>query len=131
MLAIRADRENDDRRQYERIAAGGLKVGLSCAAHGTVSATVKDISLGGAALFCDWPCAAGTEIKLRFPGDEFEVSSRVVTIRDGQLGVAFRQDPQTLVHIAQAIHQIAAADGLCRSTEKNRLALSPVTFQAA
>ena len=123
MVAIRADQQNDNRRQYERIVGGGMKVGLSCAAHGTVSATVKDISLGGATLFCDWPCAAGTEIKLRFPVGEFEVSSRAVNIRDGQLGVAFRQDPQTLVHIAQAIDQIEAAGGSCRSVEKNQLAL--------
>ena len=70
MVAIRADQQNDNRRQYERIVGGGMKVGLSCAAHGTVSATMKDISLGGATLFCDWPCAAGTEIKLRFPVGE-------------------------------------------------------------
>ena len=118
MLAIRGDQPNDNRRQYERIAGGGMKVGLSCAAHGTVSATVKDISLGGAALFCDWRCAAGTEIKLRFPVGEFEVSSRVVDTRDGQLGVAFRQDPQTLVHIAQAIDQIEAAMGRVGQSKK-------------
>jgi methyl-accepting chemotaxis protein len=110
MMAIRNDRPNDNRRQYERIAGGGTNVELSCAAHATVSATVIDISLGGAALACDWRCAAGTEIGLRFLANEPEVPSRVVNVRDGKLGVAFSQDPRTLVQVSQAIDRIVAAD---------------------
>jgi methyl-accepting chemotaxis protein len=108
--AIRNDEHTDVRRQYERIKGGGLKVELSSPALGTVSATVVDISLGGAALVCNWRCEAGTEFKLRFVQHEPAVSVRAVRSSDGYLGVAFRQDPQTLMQVSQAMDRITAAE---------------------
>ena len=108
MQAMRTSQESEQRRKYERIEGAGTQVDLRRAEHGTASKKIIDISLGGAALACDWPCEAGTEIMLCLPGGGPEVSSRVVSVRGNVLAVAFRQDPQTLAHVAQAIDWITA-----------------------
>jgi methyl-accepting chemotaxis protein len=108
VAAMRVSAESKDGRMYERVPGGNAVVTLRCDTHGNASAKLINISSGGAALACDWLCQAGTEIMLRLPGDGPEVSSRVVDVRAGVLVVAFRQDPETLGHLDQAVSRIAA-----------------------
>jgi methyl-accepting chemotaxis protein len=108
MTAMLKSQHPEDRRRYERIPGAGTVINLTSAAHGTAAAKIVDIALGGAALSCDWPCPAGMEIRLTLPGSGVIVSSRVVGIRGGVLVVAFRQDPETLARVGQAVDWIAA-----------------------
>jgi methyl-accepting chemotaxis protein len=108
VTAMRRTQSNEDRRKYERIAGGNATVGLRSAASGTSSATILDISLGGAALSCNWPCERGDEVMIRLPGGGPEISSRVVNIRENVMAVAFRLDPETLGHVSRTLDWIAA-----------------------
>jgi len=108
MTAVRQSQKSADRRQYERIPGDKTAVTLRIDTHGPVSALLVDISLGGAGLSCGIPCKAGTEIWVTLPGSGLDVSSRAVNIRNNVLGVAFRQDAQTLSKVRQAIDWIAA-----------------------
>ena len=108
VAAMRRSQDSGDRRKYERIAGGHAKVNLQSTAHGIAQTTIIDISLGGAALSCDWLCPVGTEMTLGLPGDSAEVFLRVVRVHDGVLHVAFRQDPETLRHVERAIDWILA-----------------------
>ena len=79
LTAMRMSQETDNRRRYERIAGGDAVVNLRCPAHGPLRRRVFDISLGGAALVCDWRCEVGTEIMITLAGGGPEISSRVVS----------------------------------------------------
>ncbi|WP_161993710.1 methyl-accepting chemotaxis protein [Muricoccus nepalensis] len=65
--AMRAVQKNDERRRYERISGSGASIRLKCATYGTGSAVLQDISLGGAALACEWPCDVGAEVLVGLP----------------------------------------------------------------
>lgn len=108
VTAMRASQNTDDRRRYERVSGAGATVNLSSDGYGEVVAKIIDISLGGAALSCDWACPVGTEIVIELPGRGSEVSSRVVSVRGGVLAVAFRQDPAALGSIGQTIDWITS-----------------------
>jgi methyl-accepting chemotaxis protein len=107
MTAMLDSQRSDNRRKYERIPGSDTAITVTCSKHGTASAKIIDISLGGAALSCSWQCQVGTEVMLCLPGSGHQVSSRVVHARGGALAVAFRQDPETLRVVAQAVDWIA------------------------
>jgi methyl-accepting chemotaxis protein len=106
VAAMGRTQNSENRRKYERVPGSDVTVTLRCDAYGIISTKIIDISLGGAAFSCGWPCHAGTEIMVGLPNGGPEVFSRVVTVRDNKLAVAFRQDPETLGHVEQAIHWI-------------------------
>ena len=60
---------------------------------------LSDVSLGGAALLCEWPCDIGAEVLVGLPGANDFVSARIVTSCQGLLAVAFRQDETTLKRV--------------------------------
>ena len=105
--AMRRSQNSTDRRRYERVSGGKHVAGLRCASHGTAQAPIIDISLGGVAFRCAWPCERGNEVLVSLPGDSVPVSARVVAARDGVLAVAFRQDPDSTARITQALSVIA------------------------
>jgi methyl-accepting chemotaxis protein len=108
VTAMRTSQQGGKRRKYERIPGHDTAVRLWTAKLGPASASIIDISLGGAALACDWPCEPGTEILVDLPGVGVPVSSRVINARGDVLAVAFRQDPETLTRVGQAIDRINA-----------------------
>ncbi len=108
MSAMRQNQGSDERRKYERMPGGDAVADLRSDAHGAASCRIIDISLGGAALLCDWPCEAGTEIMLRLPGGGAEAPARAVGARGDKLGVSFRQDPATLSEVGKAVEWITA-----------------------
>ena len=109
MTAMRLSQASDDRRRYERRPGGDAVADLRSEAYGLASSCgIIDISLAGVALACEWPCQVGTEIMVRLPGGGPEVSSRVVSVRDKIVAVAFRQDPATLSEVGKVIDWIAA-----------------------
>ena len=69
----------------------------------SMSATIVDISLGGAAFECDWPSAAGAELLVELPGRGGQTTARVVRSGDHMLCVTFRQDASTLNGVQRAL----------------------------
>jgi methyl-accepting chemotaxis protein len=106
IIAQRASEQGGNRRKYERIAGRNAVARLSNPVHGSVSAPITDISLGGAALMCSWPCEVGTQIMVGLPGNSAEVSARVVSRRGNVIGIAFRQDPAALVAVGRTMDTI-------------------------
>jgi methyl-accepting chemotaxis protein len=104
--AMRASQQSGDRRRYERMPGGEAPVKLRCDTHGSGSATIHDISLGGASLICEWPCDVGAEVLVGLPETKDFVSARIVDSRDSVLIVSFRQDERTLGCVSRAIDVI-------------------------
>jgi hypothetical protein len=71
-----------------------------------VSASIVNISPGGAALACDWSRPPGTEILVDLPGSGDGAAARVVSCCDGTLRITFRQDPATLKRVGRALEII-------------------------
>jgi methyl-accepting chemotaxis protein len=114
--AVRTSQQGGKRRKYERIPGRDTAARLWTAKLGPGSAVIIDISLGGAALACDWACEPGTEILVDLPGVGTPVSSRVINARGSVLAVAFRQDPETLTRVGQAIDRINAKAGRAKGS---------------
>ncbi len=111
VTAMQTSQVSGDRRKYERIPGGNATVRLRHALHGSATAVLANISLGGMLLKCGWPCDPGSEIFVELPDGGAEVTARVVAARDALLAIAFRQDPVTLTHVEQAFDRIAACVG--------------------
>jgi hypothetical protein len=123
VTAMRTSQQSGKRRKYERIPGLDTVTRLWTVKQGPGSAAIIDISLGGAGLACDWRCEPGTEILVDIPGVGVPVSSRVINARGGVLAVAFRQDPETLTHVGQAIDRInAKANGAKANAAKTGVA---------
>ncbi|MGI3778281.1 MAG: methyl-accepting chemotaxis protein [Janthinobacterium lividum] len=100
--------QNGDRRRYERISGEGFVATLSCTTHGSGRGDIADISLGGVAVQCDWPCDIGNLTLVGLPGSDHPVTARVVSSENHLLHVAFRQDQDSLAQIGKAITLIEA-----------------------
>ncbi len=107
VVAMQTSDKSGERRKYERIK-GDASAQLRHVALGTTSARVINMSLGGAALRCDWLCDAGSEIIVGLPDAGADVPGRVVDHKEGVLRVAFRQDPKTLDTVERAFEAILA-----------------------
>jgi methyl-accepting chemotaxis protein len=107
VTAMRASQKNSNRRKYERVPGANAVARIRHPVHGTASAPINDVALGGAALACSWPCAIGTQIMVALPGVKDEVSARVVSARGNVIGIAFRQDPAALAAVSQAMDHIS------------------------
>jgi len=106
LKAMRAD--DGARRNYERIHGGGMIASLQRPGGLSIDVPVIDISRGGAAFDCRQAFQPGTEITFGFPVIPGPASGRVVRCQDGVLGVAFRQDPETLGRVDAAMAAIQA-----------------------
>ncbi|WP_198379352.1 methyl-accepting chemotaxis protein [Roseomonas sp. KE2513] len=109
--AMRAVQEGDGRGRYERIPAAGAPARLKCATYGTGSAILRDISLGGASLACDWPCDVGAEVLVGLPGESDFAWARIVNSRGGVLDVAFRQDVPTQALVTRTMEGLVNRSG--------------------
>jgi len=115
LTAMQTSEQSGDRGKYERIDGAGRQAELRAGAFGVAAAPIIDISLGGAALGCGWPCEIGDEIHVRLPGTLAEVAARVVGQGGDLIAVAFRQDAATLAavgHVMDLISQPPAAASL-------------------
>jgi hypothetical protein len=108
-------RSAEDRRRYERIAAGGIPATLHHAGQ-AIRAEMIDISHGGAALRASGVLDAGARVELELPAPVGRITSRVARCSDGQVAVAF-------FHPAQGTPGLAAfLDGLSREEERRKAA---------
>ena len=88
-------------RLYERIDGNGKTMGFSQAGGVQTIAEVKDISLGGVALYANVPCTVGAEVALRISDSAKPITARIARNGDGVLALVFRQDAET-VHSVRA-----------------------------
>lgn len=105
--AMRTSQDSGERVRYERIPGGNVPVTLRCATYGTGSATLTDISLGGATLACEWPCDVGAPVSVGLSGEGEPVVARIVASEHGVLAVAFRQDAATLARVGATMNAIS------------------------
>jgi starvation-inducible outer membrane lipoprotein len=70
---------------------------------------VQDLSRGGAALTCDIPLPAGTEVDVELPDTSGPVTARVVRSGGGVLAVVFHQDAAALEMIDRALDGLAGS----------------------
>jgi methyl-accepting chemotaxis protein len=105
-LAAMRRTEGEERRRYERIAAQGVSVTLRLPGRIEVSATVHDISRGGAALMCERAVPPGSELEITLPGGGGTVGARVARCEAGMLALAFRQDAASLARLDAALDAI-------------------------
>lgn len=110
LIAMR--REDESRRQYERINCDDAPVGI-CLTDGPREwpAKLRDISRGGAALVCALhPLPVpGTDLRVKLPGAQQPVLGRVARILNDGIALVFRQDATTLAGVDAAIALIEAA----------------------
>ncbi|TPG58082.1 HAMP domain-containing protein [Roseomonas nepalensis] len=107
LAAMRNGERSGERRRYERVPGRDARARLRCEVHGAAEGRIVDISFGGAAIECAWPCDVGAEILVGLPGGGEPVPARAVGGRDGVLALSFRQDPEALAGIGRALDAIA------------------------
>jgi len=104
LVVVRDD--TADRRRYERIEGHGAEVGLR-AGERTMRAVLRDISIGGALLDCEWSLSAGTKLEIGLPGGGDPVAARVVRSGTGRLAVVFGAEPSALIRIEGVLDTLA------------------------
>jgi methyl-accepting chemotaxis protein len=104
-LSAMSHGDEAERRLYERIPAGGLKVTVRFDGLAVMEATVQSISRGGMATQLDGQYSIGTDAAIDLPGGGV-VRGRVVRCGNGSVGFAFRQDQASLSHIDRVLERI-------------------------
>ncbi len=98
-----------DRRSYRRISGSGMQVRFGCRQlNAPQMLELLDISRGGAALAGKLTLESGVEVTVELPGLSTPVHGRLARAGEGRIAVAFRQDPDTLAALEQAITAIEA-----------------------
>jgi methyl-accepting chemotaxis protein len=108
LQAVRDD--SGERRLFERIDAGNIRAMLLVSGQDAISATIRDISEGGAALACNRHFAAGSEISLELPAAGGSVGGKVIRSEGGMAAIEFRTDDVTRARVARAVLALANAD---------------------
>lgn len=96
-------RDAHSRRLYERIAGQSRTTTLKIRNHTGITAEIRDVSLGGAALVCPLMLQPGSELEITFSPGGAPAHARVIRNEAELLAVAFRQDPITLSSVESFI----------------------------
>jgi methyl-accepting chemotaxis protein len=107
-LAAMSSGNDAERRLYERIPAGSAKATLRTSGRPAIEATIRDISRGGMAVRHDAILPVGTDFEIDLPGNT-SIKGRIVRSGGGDIGVAFRQDHESLLRIDRTLELIRAA----------------------
>ena len=97
-----------NRRLHARTPGNGAQVLLRAAGRAERPVELVDISRSGAALACDVPIAAGSEVALLLPGTQCAITAQVARAASGILALAFRQTPEALAELDRGIALIQA-----------------------
>jgi methyl-accepting chemotaxis protein len=104
-LSAMKQSQGDDRRAYERVPGGNLRVSLIIEGHPEISAMVGDISRSGVALMCHTTAPSGTKALVVFSGGG-KVDGRVVRSGSGVVSMAFRQDAESLARVDREVEAL-------------------------
>jgi hypothetical protein len=102
--------DETERRQYERIPANGMHVGLQFSGRPAVQATLIDVSRGGACILHRCADAPGSSLDIAFGGNAV-FGGRIARNSNGTLGVSFRQDPASLELIDRLLALVGEPSG--------------------
>jgi methyl-accepting chemotaxis protein len=100
-----------EQRAWERVEAGGATVSVRPAEGVLISASLVDISRGGAMLACAARLEPGADIELELPAPGGSVHARVVRTDGQALALTFRQDPASLAKIDKVLARLGEAIG--------------------
>ena len=98
----------EEKRLYMRIPGNNTRVSLSVPGQSAASVVIQDISLGGIVVAHASDLAIGADLEVGLPGGS-AVRARVARNQHGALALAFRQDPQSLRLIRQALDTVQRA----------------------
>jgi PAS domain S-box-containing protein len=98
--------ETGERRNYERAAGNGVTVTVSSGGRGSKVVEVQDISLGGAALLCDWQLPPGADVVIELPEAGGRVNGRVVRADGKSMGLIFHQDGDSHARVGRFLKAI-------------------------
>ena len=104
LVAVRDD--SGERRQFERLAANGAAAMLRVPGSSPLRVALKDLSGGGAAVFCDQVLAPGTTVEIELPPMSGFVSGRVAYAGGGALGIVFQRDASAAARIDRALEAL-------------------------
>jgi methyl-accepting chemotaxis protein len=107
LAAMRAQKA--DLRRWERVPGGQARVLLTPRGGARVEGHLADISRGGASIVCSLVLEAGAELKVEMAASGGAIAARVVRRASDSLSVAFRQDPETLAQVDQALAAVRDA----------------------
>ena len=106
-LAVMACGDEAERRAYQRIPGHGCRAAFQPPGGAAAEAEIRDISRGGIGLLTSCHAEPGSPAEIRLPGTRMAVPGRVVRCKDGVAVFAFRQDPEVLAAVDQALAAIA------------------------
>ena len=110
-LAAISNGNDDERRLYERIDGSGASATLQVAGHAALSAMIIDISRGGLQLRCTSGHPIGSDGQITL-ADGTRIGCRIARNSKDLLGIAFRQDPASLILIDRALGSFGSASGI-------------------
>jgi methyl-accepting chemotaxis protein len=105
---LAAMREAEDRRAFERVPGGGLRVEVTLADGRGAVGRLIDLALGGAALEVALDAPTGMALTLRFAGEAEPCAGRIVRSGEGRLACALRQDPATRAAVGRVVAALGA-----------------------
>ncbi len=106
------DRDDGERRLYERMPGSDMPVQLRLGTRDSVSGTLADVSRGGAAVRTKLTAPAGSEVEVCLPMLALALHARAVRNDDGVLGVCFRQDPVTMAAADRVLEAVGQDQAL-------------------
>jgi methyl-accepting chemotaxis protein len=107
LVAVKTD--SGERRRFERLETGAVGGTLRLSGQNAIQVTVKDLSLGGAALRCKQSVALGTDVSVDLPGAGGAVSGKVVRSGGGVLGIEFRDDVAVRSRVERVMQALVAS----------------------
>ncbi len=98
--------EAAERRQFQRFDGRSDTVSLMFSGEAPVQATIKDMSLGGAALHLETPPDIGTVLLLELPDAAGPVTGTVVRSEGDTISVEFAKDDETRGRVERALQSL-------------------------
>jgi methyl-accepting chemotaxis protein len=99
--------ETGNRRNFERNPCENVLVTVQPRGHERMQVTLEDISFGGASLGCTAQLDSGHELELLdLAGAGGIVAARVVRASGTRMGIAFRQDDDTIARVQAAMSEV-------------------------
>ena len=99
-----------ERRLYERIPGGVTRSTLRFEGTPDADALILDISRGGMSVHHHGKYGVGTDLNIVLPGG-VALKGRITRCVNGNIGVAFRQDDETLARIDRALKAVHLSAG--------------------
>ena len=99
--------EAAERRRFDRIDGQSAEALLLLPGQDPIQVMIKDLSLGGAAVWTKTSVAAGAEVGFELPGADGPVKGKAIRFVNGCLSVQFDQNPATKQRVDAAFQKLS------------------------